>query len=459
MGEAVTPRSAGQLTHQSHGRRSVEHVEQIVFGCLGRPGQNTEVEVPTNNRSEQQHPLRALTEASDPGTNHLAHTVGQRHLLEGRFCDPSPAGVLVDRAGLGEMDEHFAHKERVAVGLAIQRVGKPHRGVVEAVTGSGLHECHDSRVVQPGEFDTRHAVLSAERSQGFEERMRARQLTIPIGPQHQHAHRLLGRDHVTQQLQARLVGPLQVIQYEDDRLMLRRHGQQSNDRGEEQVTLGVSIGRLRRPEPRQPARQRRDQPDQFRPVRVDVGDELVFGGVGDVMAERFGEELVRRGEILLAMPEQHARPGVEASAGRLGHQRGLAQTGLTRDEEHLASFAAGDALERIRHRRRLGFSTDDTRCGAHAQTARQRHGIRRGPAERFPAHLDGLHRIGQALQHQRPDRVAFVSATPTRHRSHHIRRQDLAALACRAQSSGLDHRIAEIVVLFPGDLTAAQPDP
>ena len=65
----------------------------------------------------------------------------------------------------------------------------------------------------------------------------------------------------------------------------------------------------------------------------------VFGGVGDVVAEGLGEELVGGGEVLLAVAEQHAGPVVERGPGRLGHQGGLAQTGLTRDEEDLAAVA------------------------------------------------------------------------------------------------------------------------
>lgn len=210
--------------------------------------------------------------------------------------------------------------------------------------------------------------------------------------------------------------------------------------------------------PRQSARQHWDQPGQFGPVRVDMGDELLLGSVGDVMPERLREELIRRREVFLTMPEQHARPSVERSPRCLGRQRGLAQTGLARDKEHFAPFAAGDALECIRHRRRLGFSTHHTRCGTHDQTIRQRRSIRRGPAEWRPAHLDGLDRIRQALQHQRPDRDAFMSATPTRHQPHHIRRPDLAAFTHCAESSGLDHRITEIVAVLAGDLADAQPD-
>ena len=195
-------------------------------------------------------------------------------------------------------------------------------------------------------------------------------------------------------------------------------------------------------------------------MRVHVGDELLLGGVGDVVAERFGEELIRRGEVLFAMPEQHARPAVERGPGRLGDQRGLAQTGLTRDEEHLAAFAPGDTLERIQHRRHLGFPAHDTRRGAHRQTPRQRDdGPGVGRAERFPQHLDGLHRIGQALQGELPERTAFVTAAATSRQPHDVRRQDLPALTAGAQPGRLDDRVAEVVVVLSTDLAPAQPDP
>ncbi len=105
MREVVPPLRIGHLTYYGNCRRGFKDVEQVIFGCLGRPGQDIEVEVPTDNRGHGQHPLGILSEAPNPSADHLAHTVGQHHLLEGGFCDPSPAGVPVDRAGVGEMDE------------------------------------------------------------------------------------------------------------------------------------------------------------------------------------------------------------------------------------------------------------------------------------------------------------------------------------------------------------------
>ena len=98
-----------------------------------------------------------------------------------------------------------------------------------------------------------------------------------------------------------------------------------------------------------------------------MGEELVLGGVGDVVPERFGEELVGGGEVLLAVAEQHTRPGVESGPGRFGHQGGLAQAGLARDEHHLAPLARGHPLGGIGHRLHLGFASDHTHGGAHGQ--------------------------------------------------------------------------------------------
>jgi hypothetical protein len=43
---------------------------------------------------------------------------------------------------------------------------------------------------------------------------------------------------------------------------------------------------------------------------------------------------------------------------------------------------------------------------------------------------------------------------PARHQPHHVRGQDLPAIARRAQARGLDHRATKIVVTLATDLTA-----
>ena len=266
---------------------------------------------------------------------------------------------------------------------------------------------------------------------------------------------------MAEQLQARRVGPLQVVEHHHDRLLLRGHHQQPHHRREQLVALGVGIGRRRRRQARQPAGEGRDQPGQRRTVRVDVGDELLLGGVGDEVAERLGEELIGRRQVLFAMPEQHARITVERGPSRLGHERGLAQTGLARDEDHLAAAGAGDTLERIQDRRRLGLAAHDThrrdvspRRPGSGTAAR----LRRCPG-RLPQHLDRLDRIGQALQGELAQRTALVSAAAPSRQPHDVRSQDLPALTEGAQPGRFDDRVTEVVVVLPTDLAPAQPHP
>ena len=256
VGEVVVPGRVGELAHQGRGGGGVEDVEQLVLAMfrLARASRSRSKSRPITAASDN---TRSASGPSRPTRAPITSRTlsGSADLLEGVGGDPSAGGVLGDRPGLGEVAEHLAHEERVAVGLAIHRVGETHGGVVEGVPGGGLHERHDAGVVEPGQLDARDAVLSTQRGERLEQRVGARQLAVAVGPEHEHPHRLVGRDHVAQQLQARLVGPLQVVEHEHDRLLLRHHGQQPDHRREQQVPLGVGVGRLRRRQARQPARQ------------------------------------------------------------------------------------------------------------------------------------------------------------------------------------------------------------
>ena len=64
---------------------------------------------------------------------------------------------------------------------------------------------------------------------------------------------------MAEQQQASLVGPLEVVEDQDDGLVFRGHGQQAHHGGKEQEPLGVGIGGLARRQVRDPAVQCRDQ--------------------------------------------------------------------------------------------------------------------------------------------------------------------------------------------------------
>ena len=137
------------------------------------PGQHVEVEVPADHRGQRQHPLGVVSQPPDACADHHTDAGGQGHLFDGVPCDPPAGGVLVDRPGLGEVTEHLGHEERVAVGLAVHRMGETHGGVIEGVPGGGFHERDDAGVVESGQLDAGDAVLSMQRRERLEQRVGA----------------------------------------------------------------------------------------------------------------------------------------------------------------------------------------------------------------------------------------------------------------------------------------------
>ena len=179
---------------------------------------------------------------------------------------------------------------------------------------------------------------------------------------------------------------------------------------------------------------------------IDVGEELFLGGVGDVVTERFGEELVRGGEVLLAVTEEHAGPVVERGPSRLGDQCRLAQAGLAGDEQRPPPLAAATRLTASADGRHLGLPTDHAHGGAHGQAAGQRDGV----GVRTP---DGSHRTSTVSTGSgRPFRVS----SPSGRHSWRLRRPAMArtksvariwpALAAGAQPGRLDDGVPEVVV-------------
>ena len=226
-------------------------------------------------------------------------------------------------------------------------------------------------------------------------------------------------------------------------------GQETDHRGEEQVTLGVGVGGLGRRQVRDAAGQGRAPVGTVRTRGPPRGPGALFGGVGDVVPEGLGEQPVGGGQVLVAVTEQHAGPVVEGRPGRLGHQGRLTLAGLAGDEEDLAAQPLATRLA-ARSSTPVSVCTAD-HSDRRAEARRAGSGIDArvlGASERLPEHLDGLHRVGQALQLELAERPTLVPAAPTGHGPHDIGRQDLPALAPGTQPGRLDDRVPEVVVVL-----------
>ena len=453
VGEGVVPGVSASSRTRRRGRRGVEDVEQRRLPMC-------RVARASTSRSKS----RPITAASDntcsaSGPSRPTRAPITTRTLSGKAIvfdrvrgDHRPVASWEIAPVSDEVAEDLAHEERVAVGLPMQRMGETHCRVIEGVPGGGFHERHDAGVVESGQLDARHAVLSMQRRERFEQRMGVRQCTVAIRPRAR-ATASVGRRRSRDASNCRLAlsAHCRSSSTSTTGWCCDTMHQQTDHRGEQLVTLGVGIGRLRRPEPRQPgwtsAGINRASSDRARPR----GRRAPLRGRGStIVAERFGEELIRGGEVFFAVPEQHARIAVERGPGRFGDERGLAETGLTRDEEHLAAFAPGDTLERMRHRRQLGFAAHDTRGGAHRPDG-QATG-RRGPVSSAPRGSQRTSTVGTGSG--RP----FNVSAPTGLHSWRLRRPAInrtrsAARICplsqrRAQSRRFDHRIAEVVVVL-----------
>ena len=143
-------------------------------------------------------------------------------IRRGGVGDPPAVGVLVDGAGLGEVAEDLSHEERVAVGLAVQGVGQTRPPASSSVWPAAASMNATTPVSSsPVKLDPADALLSPQCGQGSRERMGAARARCRDTSRGRERRSGLFGHHVAQQLQARLVRPLQVVEHQHDGLCLR----------------------------------------------------------------------------------------------------------------------------------------------------------------------------------------------------------------------------------------------
>ena len=176
--------------------------------------------------------------------------------------------------------KHLAHKEGIAVGLPIDGVGQLDCVVSESMPGGGFHQGHHPSVVETAEIDPPDSVQPAEGGQGLDQRLGVGQFAVPIGPEHDQPHGYVGGGQVPKQLQAALVGPLEVVENKDHRLVFAHQGEQPDGGGKQEEPFGVRVGGLGGGQVRNPIGQSRDEAGQLGSVDSHMGEELLLGGRG-----------------------------------------------------------------------------------------------------------------------------------------------------------------------------------
>ena len=145
-------------------------------------------------------------------------------------------------------------------------------------------------------------------------------------------HRAVGRvvDEVAQQAERRVLGPLEVVEDEEDRPPAGDRPQPVAHRVEQPHALGVGVVGQRWAHPADAGADVGEQASEVVGVGVDVALQQPARAGGGVAAHRLADRLVG-GEGLLVPPpvEHHAAPGVHPQR-LLGGERGLADAGVAR---------------------------------------------------------------------------------------------------------------------------------
>ena len=356
------------------------------------------------------------------------------------------------------MAEDLADEVRVAVGLPVEGVGKLETRLPEVVTGCRLDVGDDAAVVEPGQVDLAHPALPSERYQGGGERVGLREIRAAVRADDEHPIGTVAGHDVAEQLHARLVGPVEVVQHEHERLVFRDLLQHGQHRAKEQVTLRVGIGALRGRELPQALAERGHHPSQLRPVALHVrGEGLLRRGL-HVVVEGLHKRTVRNGQVLVAAAEQDAGTGVKGHTRRVCGERGLPHARVPGDQDDLSTVPRGHPFEGVGEHVGFGLTADQPHRGSDRQAGGQGDGCRRGVVldHRFPADLQDLERLGQSLQLDLAQGAERVADAAPRHHPHELGGEDLAALGLGAQARRLDDRVPKVVVALPGGLPRAQ---
>ena len=412
----LEPEAAGELADLGDERGvggGLEEVEQGVLVVVGDGVEDAEVELAADHRGEGQHPADVVAEPIHPADHDVADAARERGVVEvdGEYV----AAGVVERDGtvLVEVTEELAGEERVAVGLLVERAGKRESVGLHLVTGRALHQREELLVAQPAQRGAVDPGLTAEVGEERGERMVSGEVGVAIGHDHQHGRRCPADEEVAQHLQRRGVGPLQVVE-DDDEPLSRGVGQQPADRLEEREALAVGhAGGVTARNVGQPATQRGHQPSQDRPVGVDVRGEQVLGGVLDEVGEHLDPRLVRDREPFGAVTEEDRRAVGVQRAGRLRRERGLADARLAGEEGDLGARLFARSPRRVEQEVELLDAAEEAEqpLGGRADHAgRQRHLAGRGFG--LPLHLHRRHRVGDALELELADRREAVGAVP-----------------------------------------------
>ncbi len=333
VGEAPAAEPTGDRTDDPGRLRLLQQPKQPLAVQAANRLQHAQPEIAADHGGDLQDPPAALGQAAEPlGDDRLDPLRQACRQRRARLARAEPALA-------GEQADDLGDEERVAVGLLVYRRRQPRRWLHP---GDQRDKARHLALVQPAKQQPAAALPPGQVSQRRQQRMLRTQLAVPVNAHYQQARIFQLAARKPQQGQRRRVGPVQVIQYQQQRPPFGRRPQEAGQAVEQPEPGRLRLGRQRCRQVRQQVPDRRDH----------LGD---VGSAGaQVVAQRRriagldvgADDLNPRPERGRALPLPAAAPQHKGTArGRLGRQLlsqpGLADARLPGQQHHPATAHGG----------------------------------------------------------------------------------------------------------------------
>ena len=349
VGERVAPQGARDLPQQAEREGRAEGLEKRAGRLLQHPGQRSELERSAHHRGRLEQAQRRRSQGLE--------ALAQQLLRARRDGGTEPAVRGGTRAPRRQELRQLDHEERVPLG---------HREhALEDVVARGVAEAVREELLDRAARETRERHARSEAQHRREQRGPLRVflgLDVAQRGDHEERHRPeLPRQELEEQQRSH-VGPVQVVDHEEEGTGASRGGERAGDAVEELEArpLGGAVGRR---SGLGCAEQRKHRGDL-------LGGSA--GRVGRVARERLHDRPVdRRSLARVAAPPDRGGAPLARLGGEGGRRPGLPDAGLA-DEEHEAPLAAARGLELGPEQGALGLATHETIRRRHPRDYRAR---------------------------------------------------------------------------------------
>jgi hypothetical protein len=340
--------------------RRVERVQESVFPLVaGDRLQLAELERLPQHGGRPEHVGRFLRNTIQTVADRRLHALRDRQILQ-VVARPAvlvaPHGALVD-----ERLQDLFHEERVPLGLAVHRRREVDRDLFAHQRHQELARLLGREALQG---DARREPLAVPVHERRRERMRAVELHLAVRGGEQHALVAQAAQQVAHQPQRARIGPVQVVDVEQNPACPGRIAQHVRDRVHEQELF--LVGRQRRVFG-EGAEPRRDLRRQLRQARSAVAQRraqaVVVRLVPHEATEGLGErEVRRRGFVFVASAGEHQAAVERRLDQELLREACLTRARLAADEKQVARPVAGARPQLARFGQLLGAADELSPC-------------------------------------------------------------------------------------------------